>query len=286
MAIFKLFCNICNTGVDFKYKSKFDRVNKSNFLCVSCKKNLSLRQRIRQCPKCKTSVIYQSPSARNRAENKKAICRNCCSNQIPIKFTSFQEEIVNGLLLGDGSIPDTKRLYKRLSITRQVRDKDYLFWQYEILKDFFGTEPKYFKSYHNKAKKYYDGYACRTKSGELFRDLYDKWYKNGKKIVPSDLALTPYTLLIWFLDDGCVIQKNENHVIIKLSTDGFMRHDVEFLQQLLCRNFDIKLNIYRNGTGFILKGSTENARKFISVIDGIFPLCMLRKRTWNIPLIQ
>lgn len=279
MAIFTISCCACSCIVEFKYKSRFDRANKKNYICLLCRHKLSIINKTRSCPKCGVDIVCQSPSSRNRAEKKGSNCKNCCSNQIPNAFSDLQLEIVNGLLLGDGSIPDTKRPYKRLSVTRQIKDRGYMFWHYEIMQDFFGTPPKYFKSYHNKAKKFYEGYACRTKSGKLFQVYRNKWYVNGKKIVPKDIVITPYVLLVWFLDDGCIIKKS-NHLTIKFATDGFSKEDTEFLAHLLLKTFNIELGIYKNGNGFILKGSTKPAKKIIDIIEPIFPLCMIRKKTW------
>lgn len=278
---FIAICTACGSDKDFKYKSKFDRIDKLTFLCQVCRKNKSLQSKIRKCPQCNFDIKYQSPFAKARAEKQNSVCKNCKSNQIPDKFSSFQEEIINGLLLGDGSISHNKRLYPRLSISRQLQDKNYIYWHYKVFKDFYGTEPKYFKSYHNKAKKFYEGYACRTKSGKLFKELQNKWYsKNRKKTIPSDLKITPYTLLIWFLDDGCVVKKSNNNLIIKFSTDGFNKRDVKRLSKILFNDTGAQLNIYKNGNGFILKGSTQVTNKIISLIDPIFLDCMNRKRTW------
>jgi hypothetical protein len=70
--------------------------------------------------------------------------KNSKSNQIPLAFTQEQNEFFTGLMLGDGGLTWGKTSnFPRLSMTRQVQDKDYLFWQYDIFKDFYGTEPKH-----------------------------------------------------------------------------------------------------------------------------------------------
>jgi hypothetical protein len=230
-------------------------------------------------------ITYQSPSSKERAIEQNSICKNCRSNQIPSKLSYEQEQILNGLMLGDGCIVYPRKYgsnYPRLTITRQLEDKEYLFWQYNVFKEFYGTEPKYFKSYHNKAEKFYEGYSSRTKSGEIFKLIRQAWYdNNGKKIIPKNLKITPLVLLIWFLDDGCIITKSENNLIIKFATDGFSYDDVYFLKTHLNDSYQINLNIYKNGNGFILKGSTIAAKMIISIIDPIFILCMNRKRTWT-----
>jgi len=282
MSNYLVLCNKCLNVFDFKYYSKFTRVDKESFLCKECKRDISKQSRERICPGCKNIVIYSTSGNRRKCEGR--LCRKCISNQIPQLFTKEQESFFNGLMLGDGSLVYGNKkgsLFPRLSVQRQKKDKDYLFWQYEEFKEFYGTEPKYFKSYHNKAEKFYDGYACITKSGQVFKDQYNRWYPNGKKIIPKDLVLDPLTLLIWFLDDGCII-RNGKSLSFKLSTDGFLDDDVCFLEKVLSEFISSEdIHYYKNGKGLILKGSTNPTIKLINVIEPIFPEFMFRKRTWK-----
>src|SRR5271166_1880257 len=167
--------------------------------------HMSLENRTRICPRCGEKVIAQSPRANRKAIELQSICKLCRSNRIPQILTQVQNEFLVGLMLGDGGLVQGKtNSFPRLSVSRQTQDKDYLFWQYELFKEFYGTPPKSFHSWHSGANKYYDGYSCMTKSGKLFGEWRHKWYPNGEKIVPRDIALTPLTLLVWFLDDGCI----------------------------------------------------------------------------------
>lgn len=272
-------CNECKSRVDFKFKSKFARLNLDTFRCSVCKKHLSKLNSQRICQGCNSIIIYTSHGNKKNSANSKK-CRICRSNQIPKNFTQEQKEIIAGLMLGDGSVPKSNRKHHRLSVCRQLQDKDYLFWQYEKLKDFYGTQPKYCKFFHKKANKFYEGYGCITKSGELLDHVRKKWYSDGVKIIPRDLELTPLTLLVWFLDDGCIINTSKNNLTIKFSTDGFAKLDVKFLSKLLSNFISEKINVYKNGNGFILKAATSSAKAIIDIINPIFLPCMERKRTW------
>jgi DNA invertase Pin-like site-specific DNA recombinase len=284
MSIFILKCNGCGIEKDFKHKSRFDKIKMqaNDFLCVDCKKIKSIENRTRICFKCNQKIICRSSSEKKRAESLNSVCKNCRSNQIPQTLTQQQYEFLTGLMLGDGGLVWQKTaLYPRLNMVRQLQDKDYLFWQYNIFKDFYGTPPKYFKSWHKKAKKYYEGYACRTKSGQIFADFYNKWYPGGKKIVVKDLILTPLILLIWFLDDGCIVKTNKNGLRIKLSTDGFVKQDTQFLAKLLFDYTGQEYKVYKNGNGFVICGSTLATISYINIIKNIMPHFMARKNTWQ-----
>jgi hypothetical protein len=274
-------CNKCLCEVDLGCRSRLARINIKTFLCKKCKKEASEQSKERICPKCNSKIVHSSSGSRKNCEGK--ICRKCKSNQIPKEFTQQQLSFFNGLMLGDGSLVyghKTGSLFPRLCVQRQNRDKDYVFWQYYVFKPFYGTEPKYFRSFHNRVNKFYDGYASRTKSGEIFKTYHQKWYVNHKKIVPRDLILDPLTLLIWFLDDGCIVKLSEKSLIIKFSTDGFSIEDVLFLRSMLESFILGKIHIYKNGNGFILRGCTDSANKIIKIIEPIFPDCMVRKKTW------
>lgn len=237
----------------------------------------------RICNQCSKIIKYQSPAAKRKADELNSICKQCCGNQLPKKLTKLQKDFIYGLMLGDGSIvyPSKKfSKYPRLTVRRQEKDKDYIFWQYSILKDFYKSGPKFLNIFDKRTKKYYTSYNLSTKTGEIFRKYHDEWYPNGKKTVPSNLILTPMILLIWFLDDGCIIKKNENNLTIKFATHGFDHYSVELLKNKLQEFCDAKFNIYSSGKGHIIKASTKTALKVIKVIDNIFPKFMERKQTW------
>lgn len=276
------YCKNCNK------KSYHKNKENEEYLCRECKKSKTKRNRSRECRKCQNLIEYQSLSAMRNAILKNSICASCKSNQIPSILTDHQKEILDGLMLGDGSIvfPNKNRSkYPRLCLNRKTNDKEYLNWQYNIFKEFYSSEPKDRDIYDKRTNKVYKSTSLISKSGQLFLDYYNKWYPNKKKIVPRDLKLSPLLLLIWFLDDG-FIQKPKNNLRLKLATDGFIEEDVKFLCSLLNEYFakDIiqKFNYFKNGNGFqIHTFSTLLTIRFIKVIEPIFPNFMDRKRTWK-----
>lgn len=277
---FSVKCNCCNFSIDVKYASRFKKINLSTYLCKDC----ILKNKTRICYKCNSKITYQSPAAKRKADVLNSICKNCRSNQIPQILTTQQHEFINGLLLGDASIVyavKNKSLYPRLTLSRKNEDKDYLFWQFEILKDFYQSGPKIKKCFDKRSNKSYEQYYLQTKSGMVFYELHKKWYPNNIKIVPRDLILSPLTLLVWFLDDGSIIKSSENGLTLKLSTHGFCKQDVIYLTDLLTNYFSEKFNIYEDSGNFFIKAATIPAMKFIQEIDCIFPSCMERKRTWQ-----
>ena len=59
--------------------------------------------------------------------------------------------------------------------------------------------------------------------------LRNKWYPNGKKIVPKDIKLTPLTCRQWYIGDGSLICQGKRNPHIKIWTDGFSIIDIDLL---------------------------------------------------------
>ena len=63
---------------------------------------------------------------------------------------------------------------------------------------------------------------------------YNRWYKDGVKIIPTDVSLSPECLLMWYYGDGKLV-KNElkNSCVLRLSTDAFNNSSIS-CQRLGC----------------------------------------------------
>lgn len=252
---------------------------------VQCKQ-CSLNDKTRNCPKCNSKILHLSRKAKEQATNNGTLCKKCKPViPTPLTITSEQEEFLIGLMLGDGCICYANKrhsLYPRLTLRRQSQDKDYCDWQYEILKEYYNSPPKFLSIFDKRTKKYYDRYSLQSKSCWIFKKYYEKWYSNKRKKVPRNLKLTPLILLIWFLDDGCVIKSSKNGLTLQLSTQGFIKSDVDFLADLLSKYLKSQYKVYGNSkNGFLIRSSTLPTIKFIETIDDIFPSFMERKRKWK-----
>jgi len=148
-----------------------------------------------------------------------------------MKLSRNAIEIINGCLLGDGSIFQDRGKYFRFKLT--AKDKRLVKWVGNKLKDLGNV-------YFTKDKRN-DTYILYFSHSSL-KKLRKRWYTklNGKtqKIVPKDLDITPTTLLFWYLGDGSLIRhRNPNRVPwIVLATNNFLREDVETLTKKNSRN--------------------------------------------------
>src|SRR5688500_17261752 len=120
-------------------------------------------------------------------------------SMIEVDLTQIQSEIIDGSLLGDGSITFTSSGKAVFSKKQKLSRREYLDWHCENIKPF---SCKIYECDVKLNDKIYKQAFYYTKASMKFAELRNKWYPNGVKIVPSDISLTPLSLSIWYFDDG------------------------------------------------------------------------------------
>ncbi len=123
-----------------------------------------------------------------------------------------QRLIIWGTLLGDAYLQKTGKKNARLKIEHSAKQKDYIFWKYEKLKNLAQDKPKLIKRFNPKFQKEYYYYRFQTHSSPIL-GKYKRWfYKEGKKVVPENVKTIlkhPLVLAVWFMDDGSIDTKNK-----------------------------------------------------------------------------
>jgi len=76
-------------------------------------------------------------------------------------------------------------------------------------------------------------YQYKTKSYPELKNIYNKFYPNGKKIIPENLKLTSLTCRQWYIGDGSLKHPKDSKPAIVLSTDCFSIFDVNYLVKYL-----------------------------------------------------
>ena len=152
------------------------------------------------------------------------------------------QDITIGLLLGDGSFEKKKdTLGIRLQIKQRSKAKEYVEWLYGQFKDYCLSEIK--------CREDYNQYYFSTRYLREFQNLYGLFYKEGKKIIPSnlkDLLKSPLSLAIWYMDDGSLDFRPKNHYAFYLASNCFSVGDSNELKNVLLDNFNIKSTVYNN----------------------------------------
>ena len=173
---------------------------------------------------------------------------------LELHVSKEQVDILIGCILGDAYIERRGKI----QIEHSGAQKDYTAWKYEKLQSISYGSPKKVIRTDNRNGKEYSSYRFWTR--QFFRSWRDRFYPDGKKIIPSDLQdLSPVTMAIWYMDDGSLADNKR----IVLSTDSFDEKSHERLLKLLKSSFGVRSSL--KGSGKILIG-TRDAQKLIARI--------------------
>lgn len=110
-------------------------------------------------------------------------------------LSEIQQQLILGCVLGDGYL--RKKTNAHLQITHSIKQKEYVDWKYQILKDIVITPPKAYQGNANRI-----GYRFFTRSIPELTEFYNTFYQCGKKIIPDNLVLSPLSLAVLYMDDG------------------------------------------------------------------------------------
>ena len=159
-----------------------------------------------------------------------------------MKLNKKLQDITVGLLLGDGCFEKKKdTIGIRLQIKQQSKAKEYVEWLYSQLKGHCLSGVKF--------RKDYGQYYFSTRYLREFKDIYNLFYVNGKKVVPAnikELLKSPLSLAIWYMDDGSLDYRPNDHYAFYLASNCFSLEDSKRLQVVLLDNFGIHSRVYNN----------------------------------------
>lgn len=199
----------------------------------------------------------------------------------PQNLTVRQWQIINGNLLGDGSI----HKMGWFSFGQKHTRKEYVQFIHDELLPF--SRNLYYKK--TKRPKRVDGkishdhwdgtwlYSCRfqTITWQIFKGLRNKWYPDGIKIVPKDITITPLTCAMWFADDG---SNNPKKKSLTIATNSFTKTEVLYLVDLL-KELNIKSTAQANNDKHIIAISCRSYFDFVDMIKPHLPLKCLQYKT-------
>src|SRR3989344_6396114 len=109
-------------------------------------------------------------------------------------LTELQRKVLLGALMGDGClIENSSKSNYRLQIEHSIREKDYVFWKYEVFKNFVLTPPRYLSRTNS--------WKFRTVSFAGFTEFQRMFYQERRKILPANIQFLndPVTIAVWFM---------------------------------------------------------------------------------------
>ena len=181
-----------------------------------------------------------------------------------LEKSKYKQDIITGLLLGDGTVYKPKKKSARLTI--EMIEKDFLEWVNGELGDVVShitlrdsaeeaAEKNRKYGYTVNEENYNDIYRLQSRALPVLNKYY-KWYETGQKRFPDNLELNPTICKMWYCCDGSLAQ-NESCVIY--SANEIDRP--EFLENLFK---DSPLNpTISTGGGGAIKFGREESREFL-----------------------
>lgn len=200
-----------------------------------------------------------------------------------------QMQILQGHLLGDGyCLMTNSSANAYFGITRKLEDKDYLLWSANNFSECLTPDSiRERVRYDKRTKNTYYSIVMNTRSARVFTEQYAKWYKNGKKIIPIDLTLTPLVLAVWIADDGCIFSRktsktSETTICLTIGTNGFEYTDVQFIYEQLVAMYGNKIYMYeKKRNQYVISTSHKQTVKLICRdIDPFFPPMSRKSDIW------
>ncbi len=192
-------------------------------------------------------------------------------------LSPIQKEFLIGAILGDGNLRFVnKNREVSFIVDHGVNQKNYVFWKYEIMRNWVLTEPKELtRMYHKDKTRNLKSFRFSTISHPVFTSLYNLFYKNGIKIIPDnikDVLKSPFSLAVWLMDDG-----NKNHQAVFLNTQQFSKNEQEILRECLANNFGLETTInkhwvYKGKQLYRIRVDTKSTRKLYELVkDFLLP---------------
>lgn len=170
---------------------------------------------------------------------------------LKLNLSERQVEILIGAILGDGYIYPAGKV----QLEHSAKNGSYLKWKFQELRNLaYGKLSRVTRIDKRNGKKY-------TSNRFWLRQYFVAWrkyfYRGRKKIFPHNLKLTPLTLAVWYMDDGCYSDKR-----CTISTDNFSTRSLRRIKrELKC----LGLNAYIRSNGKI-GISARSHKKFFSLI--------------------
>ena len=177
-------------------------------------------------------------------------------------FGSLQEKTIIGSLLGDGGLIATGggRRY-RFTVSHCTAQKDYLFWEYDILKDIVRTPPRH--------QQLTNSWKFNTVSSDLLTELHGLFYKGRQKVVPDlvrEAIKDPYVLAVWYMDDGNLRRQNGKVYGSMLNSQSFSYEDNQKLSQWLKEHYGLNSTLQRNHGKYRLYFGADSWKNFCHTV--------------------
>ncbi|MDO8575598.1 MAG: LAGLIDADG endonuclease [bacterium] len=177
--------------------------------------------------------------------------------------------MIIGSLLGDArlecrSVGVRSPITARFRVHHGFKQKEYVFWKYEILKNLILKEPREISWNNQKRDLHEISWYFHSKSTKELGILHSIFYKNKVKILPDEVfkLMNPQILAVWFMDDG---SNNQNGLTI--NTHGFSLKGQEQIIKFFKDKFNIDSKIIKDRNKWKISMNNVNKISLFSIIS-------------------
>ncbi len=186
--------------------------------------------------------------------------------KLSLSLNQTQTAVLVGSLLGDGTLRVGKNaLNANFKVEQGLKQKDYVFWKYDVFKEWVLTPPKISKRYDENRVPYEKSWWFRTVRHPKLTLFHNIFYKNRVKVVPKNIAdlLDPLAISVWIMDDG-----NLSNNCINISTYSFKLGEIKLLQEVLLQKFALRSSFFKDrDKGFRMYFIRKETQKLIPLIS-------------------
>lgn len=177
--------------------------------------------------------------------------------------------VIIGSMLGDAYANKRSGEGVRICYSQSIVHKEYLFWLYNFFytRGYASNLPprQYSRTIQSKPGMIYYGFEFNTFTFTSFNWIHKMFYKNGKKIIPLNIAeyITPLALAVLIMDDGGWANNG-----IRIATNSFQLKQIELLSEVLKSKYNLettvqKLSVKNLYSIYIKKQSINDIRELL-----------------------
>lgn len=142
-----------------------------------------------------------------------------------------------------------------LEINHSIHQRSYVDWKFSHLAPLVRTPPKPRQGNGGRV-----AYRFVTRSLPQLTDFYRLFYESGRKVVP-EVELTPLTLAVWLMDDGC-----RSRSAVYMNTQQFDDESQERLMRMLLEQCGIESTMNRDKSYRRIRVSTKGTARLRDLV--------------------
>lgn len=172
-----------------------------------------------------------------------------------------QKQVLLGTILGDGCLfkGNSNQNY-RMNLAHGLKQKEYFMYKYNVLKSLNFKEPKIENEFNTRTEKQYSCIKTQSLTNPLFTEMYEIWYKDGKKIIPKSRVkeLEDLAIAIIFFDDG--YKQSSSYCI---AMNNFDVESINNFRIMLLEKYGVETTLQKSNILYIRTNSKSKFRKIV-----------------------